>query len=508
MFSVSRRGEDRPVLFQEVIDPVLREDAAPERRGQLARLVRRQILPPQGAFVIRFQRPDLLLLGEQGGARLFVRPQRRVRAGKALLHRADPRDPGVVPVRPLPLPRSRQPGEEVAEERVPVDRLHAADREPSGLRRVGEIVRGNGRRGDRVPEEAFLFVKEPRDGGHVPDHAGPGLAGGVALRLAHGVFDQIVAEGVFAAEPVLKLVAGGREPVHDPEAGELHDRHAAGKEHPRAGDILLHIELRGGARDMRRVPAEPDDDHALAHLRREEQGGGDVRDRADRRDIEGLLRRMGRRLAAEELRRRREDGRVFVGEVTLRAAVNGGEKVLPPRKRKELADLPVAFFHPVGGRGSASVEERRRRDPSDPAPLAEGEQVGERELIVDLVVGVGIEDDVDPPPRAFVGCEKAVVFHKSSLLEICFYHTTNAERSQTVFFLFFALFAPRLPTKIRIRKVCRTHRIRTKTGDPARDQEPFSVRQAPRRLPKEASGALYRFVQLFLEISTSQTRDW
>ena len=143
------------------------------------------------------------------------------------------------------------------------------------------------------------------------------------------------------------------------------------------------------------VPAEPDYHQVADDLRVEQQSGGDVGDRSDGENVERL---PGLALFAGELhdaaRGRGVDrgaavrqiaGRTAEGE-SLRRMVEQGENP---------ADLLEALLHAVGRTGGAGVQERGRRHGPEPEGFRRQQRVGERELVVHLVEGVGVEYRVD-----------------------------------------------------------------------------------------------------------------
>ena len=60
-----------------------------------------------------------------------------------------------------------------------------------------------------------------------------------------------------------------------------------------------------------------------------------------------------------------------------------------------MQDLLVTFFHTVCWRGTVFVEKRGCREAHDMQFFFRPDQIGQGELVIDLVVGVGIQDHVD-----------------------------------------------------------------------------------------------------------------
>ena len=139
----------------------------------------------------------------------------------------------------------RQLAEQVGIEGVPSNMVYIAIQRSGLIERIPVVIFRNGR-GTQIPfHKCVLFVEQPRHRRHIPNGAAPGSAGGIAFGGTDRVVCQIVAERVFSFQPMLQFIAGGGKPVHHAEAGHLHQRHTAVKNHPGGRYILLHVKFVG-----------------------------------------------------------------------------------------------------------------------------------------------------------------------------------------------------------------------------------------------------------------------
>ena len=116
-----------------------------------------------------------------------------------------------------------------------------------------------------------------------------------------------------------------------------------------------------GVGPFQRMAAEPDHHHPVDDVGRLEQRRGDVADRADRHDVERIVRATGPRPGHEVVDRRRRPRRLRRADLFGHAAMNEAlRRDVQPLQQAQ--DLLVAQLHAVAGTVRAAVVERRGVD--------------------------------------------------------------------------------------------------------------------------------------------------
>ena len=217
------------------------------------------------------------------------------------------------------------------------------------------IVLGNGRGNQPVRHELPLPIQQPADGGHIPDYPAPDVPLRISvcgvLRLLH----QIIAQGIFAPEPVFQLGPGGGEMRDHAVAGQQHQRHAGVERHPGGGYILQDVEFLI-IRPMQGAAAQPDQHHAVGYLRLHQQGGRYVGDGPDRRHVQGIFSGVLHGQLCQRLCRIGWNGRFFIGQIGGGAPV---DRHVFPGQRQQFQNFLIAFLHAVGRAGGTLIMKGR-----------------------------------------------------------------------------------------------------------------------------------------------------
>ena len=129
------------------------------------------------------------------------------------------------------------------------------------------------------------LVQQIGDGGDVPDHLRP--AAMIAV-IALDNLDQIVANRAAPGDIGFQFRNGGVQVTDDAHARNQDKRDATIKEQPRRRHILFQVKLTG-VRPVQRMTAQPDDDDLFDDLRLQQHRRRDIRDRANRHDIEWII---------------------------------------------------------------------------------------------------------------------------------------------------------------------------------------------------------------------------
>jgi len=132
----------------------------------------------------------------------------------------------------------------------------------------------------------------------------------------------------------------------------------------------------------------------------DQQGGGHVRDRPDGQHEQRLIRRRGPRPAYQIQGRVAPDRLPIAAEEGPRSPVDETFR-RPAQPVQQAQDLGVAFLHPFRRGRRPLIAERRGIDGLQVDALRRKQGVNQGELVVDLVVGIGIEHGAHPARRRF-----------------------------------------------------------------------------------------------------------
>ena len=177
------------------------------------------------------------------------------------------------------------------------------------------------------------------------------------------------------------------------------------------------------------VAAEPDNDNIARDVRRDQERRCEVRDRADRNDEQFFAASPGpRRLGDDEIDRLGTNRRHPVRQKRRCTAISGN----PAAEAHEVDDpdnFPVTLLHPVGGGGRTAVQKRSRRHTAQVDALRRQQRVDERELIVDLVIGVGIQNHRHGTGAGRHGIALFIEIHDVPPWILCLLHSISVNLS-------------------------------------------------------------------------------
>ena len=243
------------------------------------------------------------------------------------------------------------------------------------------------RAGDQAGWRPAL-VEQVGDGCHIPDFLAVGEVIGAVL--AEALIEEI-ADRVAAGERLGQLRFGGQQVRGDPQAGHMHERHAAVEDDARRRHILHQVEF-DGVRQRVGIAPQPDHHDLADDLRFDQQRRRDVRDRADGDHIERVV--IGRGHCACHQIQRRGAALWPAAQVGRRAAVDeaSGRDMQPIQQAH---DLIVAPLHAVARPGRAIVGEGRGVERLHRELFGRAQGVDDRELVVNFVVRVGVQHHAD-----------------------------------------------------------------------------------------------------------------
>jgi len=144
------------------------------------------------------------------------------------------------------------------------------------------------------------------------------------------------------------------------------------------------------------MAAEPDKRDAIRDFRFQQQGGGEVGRDGDARNINALAFFMAMARSTRSAGGGALHWQVGTRQVRCAAAKNRGARA--SHEVDQARDFIVTFFHAVSGTIRAIVEKRCGIDRFYFKFVRRKEEMGECELVVDFVVGVGVEDDSAADP--------------------------------------------------------------------------------------------------------------
>ena len=271
------------------------------------------------------------------------------------------------------------------------------------------IVLGNGRGDQLIQHEAASVVQHPAHGGHIPNDTAPYTALGVFVGGLHRVLHQIIAQGVLALEPMVQLRLGGGEGADHAHAGQHDQRRARAKHHAGRGHVLRTVEF-NVIMPFQRVAAQPDHHDAIRDFRLHQQGGGHVGNRADRQHIQRLFRAILHGQLRKVLRRVGRNRGLLIGQIAVRAAIY---RALQPGELQQLQNFLIAALHAVRGAAGTIVEERRGVERPHVQLFLCVQCVGNRELVVDFVIRIGIQNHIHRARRDFQILE--ALFHRKHI---------------------------------------------------------------------------------------------
>ena len=146
---------------------------------------------------------------------------------------------------------------------------------------------------------------------------------------------------------------------------------------------------------MVRTASQPDDVRPLDQPRLEQKSGGHIRRRSQRNDKK-VVRPVGQDPFGEVFGGWIPSWPAGAGQPSAGALV-AGNPFRGPQRIENPPDLGVARLHAFLGRLLGAVGERRGIDRLERNLLGREKRVGERELIVDRVPCIGVEQDADLP---------------------------------------------------------------------------------------------------------------
>ena len=162
-------------------------------------------------------------------------------------------------------------------------------------------------------------------------------------------------------------------------------------------------------------PSQTHDD-LLADGRIHQDGRGHVGDRADGQHVERPVDRVFLRLLHGKAGGGGVDRGLFVRQVGARALVDAGAQLLAPGQAQDVQDFLVAFDHAVLGRVRVLIEEGRGGQADGGRLVLRVDQVGDSELVVDFVVGVGVQNHVHVTRRSLQIANELFLSHAVKLL--------------------------------------------------------------------------------------------
>ena len=169
---------------------------------------------------------------------------------------------------------------------------------------------------------------------------------------------------------------------------------------------------------MQRVATQPHQHNTIADFGLHQQRGGHVGDGRDSDDIQRLFGRILHGKLSQMPRRVRFHGRFFVGQIAFRAAIGAIQQIRAAHQGENILDLVIAFLHANGGRRGLVVAEGRGVNGLQLQLFIILNQIGQGVLIVDFVIGVGIQHHIHRALRALQTAQQRGVIHLLGLIHM------------------------------------------------------------------------------------------